>query len=152
VTDEEYQEAFDLLRRCVEDQGAEIEDSARDVIDGFGRDAVVSWDTNEIKEEQKAIEEAVDDCQERYWLTLDADYRESRVPQMDPALREAVAKCAESKDFEMTGSEVSLQDLIGEVGVVDGEDTPRAAAVVDCVHTEADRLYPDGWGGNIAFD
>jgi hypothetical protein len=142
ITAQEYQEAFDLLRACIDNVGAEMEGPWTNPVDGISLSFTILYDLD-----MKRGEELTTACQERYFTTLDGDYLELHPGQMDPLLREAVSECMVGKGFESSGDELTVQDFAGEGSVTDGKLTPRGEALTECVRSECDRLFPRVGGG-----
>ncbi|MDR1635244.1 MAG: hypothetical protein LBS27_10070 [Bifidobacteriaceae bacterium] len=136
----DYADAFDLLRTCVEGTDAKITDLQTNPVDGISLSFVFEY-------EDPATSDVLDDCQFRYFTTVDMDYRESHANQMDPVLRDAVGECMGELGFETTGEESTVQDFAGEAAVVDGELTPRGQAASDCVQEQVAELFGGGGFG-----
>jgi hypothetical protein len=144
VTAREYADAFDLLRTCVEANDGKVVDLQVNPVDGISLS--FAFETADLP----GIDKALDDCQFRYWTTLEMDYRESHLNKMDPLLRDAVSECMKERGIESTGEEDTVQDFAGEAGLVDGVMTPRAQAASDCIQEQVVELF--GAGGSFAFE
>ncbi|MDR1189623.1 MAG: hypothetical protein LBK95_19590 [Bifidobacteriaceae bacterium] len=145
ITAAEYQQAFDSLRKCVEGNDMVIRGPWADPLDGFSLDFTTSpagGDDAEFEPDDPRFEIS-DECENRYWFPLSVDYERSRSGQMDPVLRDGIGQCMGRLGFEMSGDEVTVQDFVGEQGIVDGKPTERANAATECINGELARLYPE---------
>ncbi|MDR1189624.1 MAG: hypothetical protein LBK95_19595 [Bifidobacteriaceae bacterium] len=153
ITAREYQDAFDLMRKCVEDLGMVVDGPYTNRVDSFSLSFSFGPGGGEDAEWKDGDTAKIDECEDRYWIPLDVDYEGSHVGRMDPLLREAMAECLPREGFKVSGDELTLQDFVGEQGVTDEGLTPRAEAVAECVRTEGMRLYPEqGGAGAFGFE
>jgi hypothetical protein len=146
ITAREYQDAFDLMRKCVEDQGLAVDGPYTDPLDGFSFDYVFvppGGGDAEFEQPLEEVDQIVNGCALRHWQPLSADYEGSRTGQMDPVVREAIGQCLTEAGFDVSGEEKTVQDFVGQQGVTDDGLTPRAEAVSECGRTELARLYPE---------
>lgn len=141
ITAEEFQDAFDLFRKCLENAGEGIAAGPyTSPVDGLSLDYLI--DPGEI-EDPIAQGEIEIGCDDKYLQLLEPDYVYSHEPKMDPALHSALRECLAEKGFETSGEEKSVRDFVGEAAVDDPAGTDRDDVVVDCAHRELDRLYSD---------
>lgn len=143
VTAREYQDAFDSMRRCVEEAGLRMTGPYIDPLDGFSFDFTFRPGGGEGAVWKDGDIEIIDECEDRYFVPLGADYEGSHVGQLDPVLREAVAECMGREGFELSGEERTVQDFVGESGFEDDGLTGRADAATACFHSQMMRLYSD---------
>ncbi|MDR0366221.1 MAG: hypothetical protein LBH68_05285 [Bifidobacteriaceae bacterium] len=139
ITAEEYQEAFDLFRSCLEEVGEGIAAGPYvNPLDGLTYEFMIDPGNVVDPIEQGKNEIA---CEDRYFDPLDYDYGHSHEPQMDPVLHEALRECLADKGFETSGEEKSVRDFVGGDAAEVGSDLDNA--VTECIRSEVERLYPD---------
>jgi hypothetical protein len=140
ITADEHQEAFDLLRRCLEDGGEGIAAGPYvNPLDGLTYEFLI--DPGENIEDPIAQGELEIACEERFFTTLNYDYGRSHEPRMDPVLHGALTECLAEKGFETSGEEKTVKDFAGGAAAEAGSE--RDLVVTDCIHSEVARLYPD---------
>jgi hypothetical protein len=146
VTLEEYREAWDLYRECLEDNGLVIQGPWTSPLDGITIFHAVDY--NALAD--GVGEQLGDECYNRYWMPLGADYVITHPGSMEPAMLEAMADCMAKKGYEVTGDEQLLKDFGGPKPFEDGALTERGAAAGQCVEAGMNRLHPEiegyGWG------
>ncbi|MDR1189627.1 MAG: hypothetical protein LBK95_19610 [Bifidobacteriaceae bacterium] len=143
ITADEYQDAFDQLRGCLDGIGMTITVGPYvSPVDGLTLEFMMGPpDPN--AEMTMTDSQHVTECDERHFATLNHDYSHSREPQMDPALHSAVRDCLADKGFETSGTEKTVEDFVGEAAQVDPAGSDRDDAVSDCMRSEMERLYSD---------
>jgi hypothetical protein len=144
ITPEEYQHAFDLLRRCLDDIDMTITVGPYvNPINGLTYEfAMGSKDPERVGFETMAESGMIADCEMRYFTYIDNDYGGTAGAHMDPPLHAAVTKCLQERGFETTGEERTPGDFVGEAAKAD-PSADRNQAVVDCMHTSLTELYSD---------
>jgi hypothetical protein len=139
ITEEEHQNAFDLVRGCLEESGGGVAAGPYvSPVDGWTLEFLIDPVDTGDPIESGEIEIA---CEERYYSVLSYNYVHSREPRMDPPLRSALIECLGGKGFEVSGEEKSVRDFAGGEGAEVG--SVRDNAVTDCIHESVRRLYPD---------
>ncbi|MWV50662.1 hypothetical protein GRS96_15415 [Rathayibacter sp. VKM Ac-2803] len=133
VTFEEYDASFVLYARCLTDKGLSVEGPQISPVDGVRYQSSVDIGTRE----QTAALADIDECEAVYRTSAAQAYELSQPQVMDAPLAEATAECLRGKGLAATGEETEVADFVDSVGEAEAEEA------VDCVLSEASRLYPE---------
>lgn len=133
VTSQEYDLAFDRLASCLNLRGFTVTSPVVSPVDGVAYEFSSDFGTRDL---DSALAD-LDDCETTHWRSVSMAYELSREPVMDPTLVEASTRCLKEQGYTPNGDERNVADLVRSIG--EEEDS----IVIDCVHGEAIRLYPE---------
>ncbi|QHC67316.1 hypothetical protein GSU68_12580 [Rathayibacter sp. VKM Ac-2759] len=133
VTFEEYDASFVLYARCLTDRGLTVEGPQISPVDGVRYQSTADIGTHE----RTAALADIDECEAVYRTSVAQAYELSQPQVMDAPLAEAAAECLRGKGLAVTGEETDVADFVDSVGESESEEA------VDCVLSEATRLYPE---------
>lgn len=133
---EDYDEAFRLMRGCMEEGGVTLTEPVVSPADGLRY--IWDFDANGLAPE--AIDELQLECESVYWTSVSAAYPDTHAHVMDEPLRLAAIECLRAEGYELSGEERNFVELAGDP---EADGGVRREAAADCVFREAHELYPE---------
>jgi hypothetical protein len=136
VDREDYDQAFRLLRQCMEEGGLIVGDPTVSPADGLRY--IFEFEPNGLA--PTAVDEVQQACEAEFWFSVSTAYTDTNPAVMAEPLRLAAIECLIGEGYDLTGEEKNFPEMVGDP---DSDDGTQREAASDCVFDAAHELYPE---------